>query len=180
MRKVDYDNVFNGILEELKVTREAGQKEYAHGAVDDVFNNFNRLAGDLDIDRKKVLWVYFNKHRDGIAAYLKGHVSQREDVRGRIKDSIVYLMLLWGMIEEETGVTRLVYERSPLEETTEETLRQLTKYDVKNPENYIQRDAQLLESLEKSRPAGQIHAESLSAEEIVDSKIAPPNDEELF
>ena len=44
--------------------------------------------------------VYLLKHIDGITAYLSGHKSQREDVRGRIKDAIVYLMLLWAMIEE--------------------------------------------------------------------------------
>jgi len=45
--------------------------------------------------------VYLLKHIDGITAYLNGHKSQREDVRGRIKDAIVYLMLLWAMIEEK-------------------------------------------------------------------------------
>ena len=45
--------------------------------------------------------TYFLKHVDGISAYVKGHESQREDVTGRITDCIVYLMLLWGMIQEE-------------------------------------------------------------------------------
>jgi len=44
--------------------------------------------------------IYLLKHVDGIKAYVNGHKSQREDVRGRITDIIVYLMLLWGMIEE--------------------------------------------------------------------------------
>ena len=47
--------------------------------------------------------TYMLKHIDGIAAYVKGHKSQREDVTGRITDCMVYLMLLWGMIEEEKG-----------------------------------------------------------------------------
>jgi hypothetical protein len=79
-------------------TRVAGQKEYAHG---DAFGNFNRLAQMLDLDRKLVLWVYFMKHIDGILAYLKGHKSQRENIRGRIMDARVYLALLRGMIEED-------------------------------------------------------------------------------
>ena len=45
--------------------------------------------------------TYMLKHIDGIAAYVKGHKSQREDVTGRITDCMVYLMLLWGMIEED-------------------------------------------------------------------------------
>lgn len=82
--------------------RNAGQKEYAH---DDSspFANFERGAADMGIDRKQVLWVYAMKHKDGIASFLKGNVSQREDVRGRINDLIVYLLLLYTMVNEEVG-----------------------------------------------------------------------------
>lgn len=90
--------VMEKMVEEERDTRAAGQKEYAHG---DAFGNFNRLAQQLKIDRKMVLWIYFMKHIDGILAYINGHKSQREDVRGRIKDARVYLTLLRGMIEED-------------------------------------------------------------------------------
>ena len=94
--------VIDHIMEQVDTMREAGQKEYAHDTKD-VFANFNRISNLLDCDRKKVLLTYMLKHIDGISAYVKGHKSQREDVRGRITDTIVYLMLLWGMIEEEDG-----------------------------------------------------------------------------
>jgi len=90
------------ITEQVDTMRQAGQQEYAHDA-EDVFANFNRISNLLDSDRKKILLTYMLKHIDGIIAYVKGHKSQREDVRGRITDAIVYLMLLWGMIEEEDG-----------------------------------------------------------------------------
>ena len=90
------------ILKEVVMTRDSGQKEYAHNN-NDVFANFNRVAHLLEEDRKKVLMTYMLKHIDGIAAYVKGHKSQREDVTGRITDCIVYLTLLWGMIKEEDG-----------------------------------------------------------------------------
>lgn len=82
----------------LRALRDAGQAEYAHGQA---FGNFTRLGTQLDLPPMKVLWVYLQKHMDGIASYLKGHVSQREDVAGRIEDAIVYLMLLraWREIE---------------------------------------------------------------------------------
>jgi len=89
------------ILEKVSETRSSGQLEYAHDE-DEVFANFNRVSDLLEEDRKKVLMTYLLKHIDGIAAYVKGYKSQREDVRGRITDTIVYLILLWGMIEEET------------------------------------------------------------------------------
>jgi len=40
------------------------------------------------------------KHVDGLCAYVDGHHSQREDVRGRLTDIIVYCFLMWGMVEE--------------------------------------------------------------------------------
>ena len=103
MNQSDMSKVMDKILEEVAIMRHAGQEEYSHDN-DDVFANFNRVSNLLDVDRKKVLMTYMLKHIDGIAAYVKGHESQREDVTGRITDCVVYLMLLWAMIEEENGV----------------------------------------------------------------------------
>ena len=95
--------LFRHVFEhEIMALRDAGQKEYAHGS-SSPFANFNRAAADLDIDAKKVMWIFAMKHKDGIAGYLRGHTSQREDVRGRINDLIVYLLLLRGKIDEELG-----------------------------------------------------------------------------
>ena len=88
------------IFSEINQTREAGQKEYAR-ELDNAFANFERIGSYLSINRKKVLLTYLLKHIDGIIAYCEGHKSQREDVRGRITDVIVYLCLLWGMIDDE-------------------------------------------------------------------------------
>ena len=88
------------ILPKVLQTRDAGQKEYAQDE-DNVFANFERIALAIDVDRERVLMTYLLKHIDGISAYTKGHRSQREDVTGRITDAIVYLMLLWAMVEGE-------------------------------------------------------------------------------
>jgi len=96
-------DLMDNIIKEVTLVRDEGQKEYAHDEKD-VFANFNRVANLLEEDRRKVLMTYMLKHIDGIAAYVKGHKSQREDVTGRITDCMVYLMLLWGMIEEEDGL----------------------------------------------------------------------------
>lgn len=98
MTKDDFASLQQRVFEELKNLRKAGQKEYAGG--EDAFGNFNRLSDRLGISREKVLWVYFVKHLDGIESYMNGHKSQRENVRGRINDAMVYLTLLRGMIEE--------------------------------------------------------------------------------
>ena len=79
--------------------RAAGQKEYARNQ-NNAFANFEKIANNLNISREEVLLVYMLKHIDGICSYVKGHKSQREDVRGRITDVIVYLCLLWGMVDQ--------------------------------------------------------------------------------
>ena len=100
-RKALEELMFKVFNEEVHVLREAGQKEYAHDE-ENAFANFDRLAKDLDLTPEKILWVYAMKHRDGIAAWINGHRSQREDVRGRINDLIVYLFILRGMVERHS------------------------------------------------------------------------------
>lgn len=99
MLKSEFNKFLSDKMTEITLTNQSGQSEYALSQ--DAFDNFNRLAAELEMDRKSVLMVYFSKHRDGVISFLKGHVSQREPVDGRIKDMIVYLFLLWGMVEEE-------------------------------------------------------------------------------
>ena len=99
MTHATMQKVMKKIVKEITKTRESGQKEYAHDT-DNVFANFERVAGTLDLPREKVLMVYLLKHIDGIVSHIGGHTSQREAVTGRITDAIVYLMLLWGMFED--------------------------------------------------------------------------------
>lgn len=89
----------DSIWKKIQLTRDSGQDEYAHDDAD-IFANFKRVSNVLEITKEKALMTYLLKHIDGIAAYVKGHKSQREDVRGRISDVIVYSMLLWAMIED--------------------------------------------------------------------------------
>ena len=100
MNKIHFDAFFEYMVNEVKETRDAGQKEYAH-TEENVFANFDRTGNSIDTQSNKVLMTFLLKHMDGINAYIKGHDSQREDVTGRIKDSIVYLFLLWAMIDGE-------------------------------------------------------------------------------
>ena len=86
--------------------RAAGQKEYARKN-NNAFANFERVGENLDIQREEVLLVYLLKHIDGICSFVKGHKSQREDVRGRLTDAIVYLCLLWGMVNEKENKRKI-------------------------------------------------------------------------
>jgi len=103
MTKDQYDDLFTDIMDQVKSTRDEGQKEYAHEVIN-VFGNFERTARQLNTTRDKVLMTFLMKHMDGIVAHINGHKSQREDIRGRIKDAIVYLTLYWAMVEGEESV----------------------------------------------------------------------------
>ena len=87
------------------LVREQAQKEYAGG--ENSFGNFVRLGKKLGMPPEKILWVYVTKHLDGILAYINGHRSQRESVRGRIKDARTYLDLLDAMVVVREKVERL-------------------------------------------------------------------------
>ena len=88
------------IFLQIQETREEGEKEYARRS-DNAFANFERIGESLELKREEVLLVYLLKHIDGICAFVKGHKQQREDIRGRLTDAIVYLCLLWGMIDDD-------------------------------------------------------------------------------
>ena len=103
MHRQAMQQVMYAVFNECDALRQAGQAEYAHNE-GDAFANFNRVAESLQMDRKSVLLVYALKHWDGIVSFVGGHTSQREDVRGRLNDLIVYLCLLRGMIDEEQSL----------------------------------------------------------------------------
>ena len=99
MNKGDFDKLVNTIWESIISTRNQWQDEYAR-TTDDVLANFKRIASWQGQTQEKILMTYMLKHIDGILAYINGHTSQRENVRGRITDIMVYCMLLWAMVED--------------------------------------------------------------------------------
>ena len=99
MTQKEMATLMEAIFLQIQKMREAGQKEYARKQ-NNAFANFEKIADNLNLKREEVLLTYMLKHIDGVCAYVKGHKSQREDVRGRITDIIVYLCLLWGMVEQ--------------------------------------------------------------------------------
>lgn len=97
--RADVARLMTNIFADCQATREKAHDEYAHDDAN-ALANFERIAAELGISREKVWYTYAKKHWDGILAHINGQVSQREDVRGRIKDEIVYLVLLWAMVDD--------------------------------------------------------------------------------
>lgn len=101
MKLLEHNELLEDIFDTVRRIRLQGQKEYAHDE-DNCFANFERIAKLQGLSRETILMTYVFKHIDGIQSYIKGHKSQREDVRGRIVDIIVYLTLLWGMADQDS------------------------------------------------------------------------------
>lgn len=102
----DTEKIMEAVFTECRNLRVEGQNEYAHDP-DNALRNFEATGQDIGISREKVLWIFAKKHFDGVAAWIKGHRSQRENVRGRINDMIVYLCLLRCMVEDEVLTAQL-------------------------------------------------------------------------
>lgn len=113
----DVELLMQKVFAECQGTRDAGQKEYAHDE-QNALRNFETTGAELGMAREKVLWIFAKKHSDGILAWINGHRSQREDVRGRIKDMIVYLVLLWAMVDDDEVIHSPISSLSPLHQMT--------------------------------------------------------------
>jgi len=78
------------------------RKNASYAGKDAGLANFNRGAKLTGIDRKKVWFIYFSKHYDSIASYIRGeYADSTEPIEGRIKDLINYLGILCCMIRED-------------------------------------------------------------------------------
>ncbi len=100
----DFDKLLDVMISEEKEIGVTKGKEYTQG---DRLDNFKRLAVELNISPKQVLWVYLKKHLDSIANFIKMDAKSAsmpilsEPIEGRIKDARVYLSLLRALIAEE-------------------------------------------------------------------------------
>ena len=125
--------LIDSILGRVKTMHTEGQKEYAMNK-DNVFANFERIANQTGNSKEMVLWIYLMKHIDGIASHIKGHVSQRENVKGRLTDAVVYLCILWGMIESKEKMEAL--NRQQAEDMLKQGLQKKIK-EVNNGTSYV-------------------------------------------
>lgn len=123
MKHDDFSALLAKIQAEEIAVGNAGRTEYAHSDAN-VFANFDRISSALGISRERVLLVYALKHWDGIVAHINGHKSQREDVRGRIKDLRMYLAILWGMVETESAkIAESDQQCEPVSRSNENTIK---------------------------------------------------------
>lgn len=90
----------------LALRMNKGQ-EYTRGDAD-VLANFKRVGSSMALDPLKVWWIYFHKHVDALANFVRtGTEASDEGIEGRIDDLQVYLDLGRGLVEEHKAARAL-------------------------------------------------------------------------
>ncbi len=71
---------------------------------EDKFKNFKSIAERMSLRTEQVAMIYLLKHMDSIRNYIHtGKESSEESILGRIQDARNYLLLLGGIIEENSS-----------------------------------------------------------------------------
>ncbi len=100
MNNQTFDDFLQRKFELIIKTRAEAQKDYA--TEQEVFSNFIEDGKELKLTPMQALHVHLSKHERTIKRYVSGEqVEGRESIEGRIKDAILYLFLLWGMVHEK-------------------------------------------------------------------------------
>lgn len=102
MTEEQFVKVRNKLLEDAFEISKAKGEDYRVGD-SDVHKNFKAVAERTGMTPMQVLGIYMMKHQDAIANYIKtGGQSESEPIRERIIDNINYLLLLWGLIRDQS------------------------------------------------------------------------------
>ncbi len=102
MTHAKFEAITESIFHQIRDMAVSKGREYAGDA--ERFDNFNRLAVRTGLRRQQVWQVYFTKHLDAIETFIReeGKVPTSEPILGRIVDALTYLMLLYGMVVEDS------------------------------------------------------------------------------
>lgn len=95
----DFNKLQEKILKECQEIMD--QKGLAYSGKDDKLGNFKRGASLSGSTMEKVWFVYFTKHFDSLASFIRNEYLDSEPIKGRIKDMINYLLLLCGILKEQ-------------------------------------------------------------------------------
>ena len=75
-------------------------KGLAYSGQEDKLGNFKRIAKMAGVSAKLVWFVYFCKHVDAIASFVRDEYKDSESIEGRLNDVINYGFLGHGLVRE--------------------------------------------------------------------------------
>jgi len=93
---------FLGMMEEefQKMTELNEQKGHDYAGDEDALSNLKEAAERLGITPEQVWAVYADKHWSAVMTFCREGQVASEPIEGRIRDIMVYGMLLLGLIED--------------------------------------------------------------------------------
>lgn len=99
MTRDEFNKMRGKLLDEARLITKTKGEDYTKGNEDVLINLKEGKA--FGLTSLQTCGVFMKKHIDAIYSYIKtGGQSESEPIRERIKDSINYLILLNGLIEE--------------------------------------------------------------------------------
>ena len=99
MKSKEYEKYFEDLIKKVKEVSNIKKEHYAED--DDVLKNINSGANFLGIDPKFYALSLLTKHMTKLVHALKE--NQKFDYEEKIVDIIVYLSLIYAILEKENG-----------------------------------------------------------------------------
>lgn len=82
----------------MDIMRTKGE---AYSGLEDTLANFKRCAKLAGVTVEQIWLVFFAKHFDAAASFVRTEYNDSEPIKGRIIDMINYLFLFAGILKEE-------------------------------------------------------------------------------
>lgn len=98
MNRVTFNNLRDDFYKSIVDINKKKGNDYAGD--EDAFRNFKEVAERSGLTPSQVWSVYFHKHMMAIETFIRDGKVESEAIEERIKDAILYLFLLHGMIQE--------------------------------------------------------------------------------
>lgn len=105
MNRSKFGDLMDSVYDDLKRLNRTKGHDYAGD--DDALANFKLAGQRLGLTPEAVWGVYASKHWSAIETYIKEGQVESEPIEGRIKDAILYLFLLMGLVAESYDASSL-------------------------------------------------------------------------
>lgn len=100
MTKKEYEKIVKALTEDRIEVSEGKRQDYTKGSKD-VLSNFKNQAREGGVTPLQSLFIHLEKQISAVFNYIRtGGEHESEPIIKRIGDSINYLELLWGLIND--------------------------------------------------------------------------------
>lgn len=101
MDRTEFQSMLQGEFDRILELNTTKGNDYAGN--EDALANFKNAAVRLGLTPEQVWGVYADKHWSAIMTYCKDGQVESEPIEGRIRDAVLYLLLLMGLVIEKNA-----------------------------------------------------------------------------